>query len=212
VKARLIPLGEAWEGIDEAAELLLAGHVVAFPTDTVYGVGAHLLRAEALEGLFYAKGRPENRPLPVLVASPEEVYRLASRVPPEAEGLIRALFPGALTVVLPASSEIPPQVEAGTGSVGIRMPGSDVALELLRRCGGALATTSANRSGGPENNTAQAVMEDIGDRISAVLDGGMSPGGVPSTVVDVSSGAPTILRYGALPAEALRPFIKELRG
>jgi L-threonylcarbamoyladenylate synthase len=209
MKAKRIPLGDAMQGVLEAAKLLNAGKLVAFPTDTVYGLGACLGLSEAVQALYTAKGRPENRPIPVLVASVEDARKLAKAVPESAEKLFKAFFPGPLTVVLPAVEWIPSEITAGTGSVGVRMPNCQAALELIRLCGGALAVTSANLSGHTEATTADEVLRQIGDRIDAVLDGGKCPGGVPSTVVDLTVDPPAILRKGALPPEHVMRLLSE---
>lgn len=198
MKAVRISAGEHGEGIAEAAELLASGKIVAFPTDTVYGLGARLDHLEAVRALYHAKGRPEGRPIPVLVSDLSEVYRLAADVPVCAEELMRRFFPGPLTIVLKAAEWVPADVTAGSGKVGVRMPNSGVALELIRRCGGALAVTSANPSGCPDAVSADEVLAGLGEVIDAVLDGGRCPGGIPSTVVDVSGDHPVLVRRGAL--------------
>ncbi|MGC8833809.1 MAG: L-threonylcarbamoyladenylate synthase [Armatimonadota bacterium] len=209
MKAKRIPLGDAMQGILEAAKLLNAGKLVAFPTDTVYGLGAHIGLPEAVRALYTAKGRPENRPIPVLVASVEDARKLAKTVPKRAEKLFEAFFPGPLTVVLPAVDWIPSEVTAGTGSIGVRMPNCQTALELIKLCGGALAVTSANLSGRAEAITADEVLQQIGDRIDAVLDGGKCAGGVPSTVVDLTVDPPALLRKGALSSDHVMRLLSE---
>ncbi|MGQ9523336.1 MAG: L-threonylcarbamoyladenylate synthase [Armatimonadota bacterium] len=194
----------------EAARMLAMGKLVAIPTDTVYGLAARLDDREAVRSLYRAKGRPEGRPIPVLVSDVSEVYRLAANVPPYAEELMRRFFPGPLTLVLKAGEWIPEEITAGSGKVGVRMPNCEAALKVIRQCGGALAVTSANLSGCPEALTADEVISAIGDRIDAVLDGGACVGGVPSTVVDVTCEPPAVLRRGALPVEEIKKALSGL--
>jgi len=210
VRAVRIPLGKRGEGIVEAAGMLASGKIVAFPTDTVYGLGARLDRPEAVKALYRAKGRPEGRPIPVLVSSASEVYQLAAEVPRWAEELMRRFFPGALTIVLRAAEWVPQEVTAGSGKVGVRMPDCATALELIRQCGGALAVTSANPSGGPEAVSADEVLASLGSAIDAVLDGGRCTGGVPSTVVDLCGDKPVLLRQGALPLDEIASVLPEI--
>lgn len=185
--------------IDDAMETLENGGLVVFPTDTVYGVGASVRRSDAVARLYVAKGRPLERAIPVLVSGEDSVGSLATEVHEFAGALMRRYWPGPLTIVLPAADWLPEEIVRDTGCVGVRMPDHPVALELIRRSGGALATTSANRSGEPETRTAVDAAEQIGDRVDLVLDGGESPGGVPSTVVKIESdGSWTILRTGAI--------------
>ncbi len=185
--------------IEQALKLLRGGGLVVFPTDTVYGVGASVDRPDGVARLFVAKGRPSERAIPVLVSGTEPAVRLASEVSDAGRRLMDAFWPGPLTIVLPAASWLPEEIVRGTSGVGVRMPDHPVALELIERSGGALATTSANRSGETETRTADEAAREIGDRVDLVIDGGEAPGGVPSTVVRLdSSGGWTILRLGVI--------------
>lgn len=188
------------DAVDHALQVLEQGGLVVFPTDTVYGVGAAVRRPDAVARLYVAKGRPLERAIPVLVSSEAAAIRLSSSAPSTARRLMERFWPGPLTIVLPAANWLPEEIVRDTGGVGVRMPDHPIALELIERSGGALATTSANRSGEGETRTGKAAAESIGDRVDLVLDGGASPGGVPSTVVRIFSegGSFEILREGAI--------------
>jgi L-threonylcarbamoyladenylate synthase len=194
--------------IRHALDVLKNGGLVVFPTDTVYGVGASVDRPDAVARLYVAKGRPPERAIPVLVSDVDAAHRLADHVPGLATRLMERFWPGPLTVVLPAAEWLPEEIVRDTGGVGVRMPDHPVALELIRNSGGALATTSANQSGAGETRTASDAADQIGDRVDLVLDGGESPGGVPSTVVRIEDeGTFTILREGAITSAEIAAVI-----
>lgn len=186
-----------------AAELLRAGRLVAFPTETVYGLGALGLDAEAVERIFVAKGRPHTDPLILHVGEPEWIHDLALHVPPMAWQVIDAFWPGPLTLVLPKSGRVPDLVTAGRDSVAVRMPAHPLALELIRRVGQPIAAPSANLFGRTSPTTAAHVLEDLRGRIDAVLDGGPTDVGVESTVLDLRGDEPRILRPGGVTREDL---------
>lgn len=188
--------------VGRAAELLRAGALVAFPTETVYGLGADATSTAAVLGIFAAKGRPADNPLIVHVAEPAALGAVA-HVNPLAAGLVARFWPGPLTVVLPARPLVAPAVRAGLPTVAVRCPDHALARDLLRACGFPVAAPSANRSGRPSPTSAQDVLEELDGRIAAVLDGGPCRLGVESTVVDCTGATARILRLGALPAEAL---------
>ncbi|HXG42513.1 MAG TPA: L-threonylcarbamoyladenylate synthase [Dehalococcoidia bacterium] len=191
------------EAIAEAARVLRAGGLVAFPTETVYGLGADALSAEAVARIFAAKGRPADNPLIVHVGSPEEVGRVAREVPPLARHLMERFWPGPLTLVLPRSPVVPLATTGGLDTVAVRMPSHPVALALVRVAGVPVAAPSANRSGRPSPTRAEHVLEDLGEAVDLVLDGGPCPVGVESTVVDITGPVPVVLRPGGLPKEAI---------
>ena len=191
------------EAPEWAAERLAAGGVVAFPTDTVYGIGASLAREEAIARVFALKGRPADRPLPVLLASPAALDRVALDLDPRVLRLTARYWPGPLTVVVPARAGMPAGVVGPDGTVGARVPNHPLALRLLEAAGGAAAVTSANRSGEPPARTAEAVIAAVGDRLDLLVDGGTTPGGVPSTVVAFAGDDLRVLRVGAIPAAHL---------
>lgn len=187
----------------EAAEFLRRGELVAFPTETVYGLGANAFDAAAVERIFVAKSRPADNPLIVHVASIGDVARLTREITPLANRLIGAFFPGPLTIVLPRSADVPDIVTGGLETVAVRMPRHPVALELLGAAGFPLCAPSANRSGRPSPTTWSAVIDDLGGRIACVLQGKATEIGLESTVVDARGDEAVILREGGLPAEEI---------
>ena len=191
-------------GIAQAADILRAGGLVAFPTETVYGLGGDARSDLAAAGIFAAKGRPRFNPLIVHVASVGEARRIA-RFTPEAERLAAAFWPGPLTLVLPLRPEagIAPLVTAGLGTVAVRMPAHPLARDLLAAFGGPVAAPSANPSGKLSPTRAEDVLDGLAGRIDAVLDGGACPVGLESTIIGLDDGAAALLRPGGLPAEAI---------
>ena len=186
-----------------AAALLRDGGLVAFPTETVYGLGAHALDAEAVARVFHAKGRPADNPLIVHLADAAELGRVARHITPLAAELAARFWPGPLTLVLDAAPGVPELVTAGLDTVAVRVPGHPVALALLEEAGVPVAAPSANRSGRPSPTTAQHVLDDLADLIDALVDGGPSELGVESTVVDARGDRPVVLREGAVSREEL---------
>ena len=190
-------------GVEQAAALLRAGGLVAFPTETVYGLGAHALDEAAVRRVFAAKGRPADNPLIVHLAGAEDVGRVVAHLPPLARGLAAEHWPGPLTLVLDARPDVPAVTRGGLPTVAVRVPAHPLALDLLRRAGVPVAAPSANRSSRPSPTTAAHVVDDLGDAVDVVLDGGPCPVGLESTVVDARGERPVLLRPGAVPAEAL---------
>jgi L-threonylcarbamoyladenylate synthase len=209
MKTRVIPADEP-EAIDRARRLLRSGEVVAFPTDTVYGVGAHAYRPEAVAVLYKVKNRPASKAIPILVAQAEDVTRVARQVPAIALELAERFWPGGLTLVLPRAEIVPPIVTAGGDTVAIRCPDHPVPLALADAIGAPLAATSANLSGQASPTTAGQVVAQLGGRVPFIIDGGESPGGVPSSVVDLSLSPPCLLRAGAVSALELRVLLPDL--
>jgi L-threonylcarbamoyladenylate synthase len=189
--------------IARAVEILRAGGLVAFPTETVYGLGADASNPAAIGRIFAAKGRPADHPLIVHLASAELLGDWAVDVPPLASTLAAACWPGPLTIVLRRSARVPDAVTGGLPTVGLRIPAHPMALELLRVFGGGIAAPSANRFGTVSPTTAEHVRTSFGDRVDLVLDGGPSAVGVESTIVDLSGDEPAILRPGGVPREVL---------
>jgi L-threonylcarbamoyladenylate synthase len=205
---RVIPVhGAAPEqtAIDEAAEILRRGGLVAFPTETVYGLGANALDASAVARIFAAKGRPSYNPLIVHVPNEAAARDLVSEWPESASRLARAFWPGPLTLVLPKQGSIPDIVTAGLDSVALRVPAHPVALALLRATRLPLAAPSANRSMALSPTTAQHVARSLGERVDLILDGGPTTVGIESTVVDLRGAQPSILRPGLLGAREIEP-------
>ena len=190
-----------------AAEVLRRGGLVAFPTETVYGLGADALNAGAVRQLFLAKGRPPDNPIIVHVASTADLEQLTERVPPRARPLMDRFWPGPLTLVLSRSARVPDEVTAGLDTVAVRMPRNSIALALIRALGRPVAAPSANLSGRPSGTTAGHVLQDFAGKIDMVLDGGPVPVGVESTVLDLSRRPPAILRPGAVTPQDLEPLL-----
>jgi L-threonylcarbamoyladenylate synthase len=198
---RILP-AERPESIEEAAHLLESGGLVAFPTDTVYGLAASLTRPQAIEALFEAKGRDTAKAIAVLVGRRQDLEQVAGPIGPVAARLAERFWPGALTLVVPVRPGLPPNLSPRP-TIGVRMPDHPAALALLIRTG-PLAVTSANRSGGPDCSTVEEVLAQLGGRIDLILDGGRTPGGTPSTVVDCTGEQPLILRSGPVTEAMIR--------
>jgi L-threonylcarbamoyladenylate synthase len=190
----------------EAVRILQGGGLVAFPTDTVYGVAAHAFVPAAVESLYVVKERSLDKAIPLLLGDVDDVGRVALETSALARRLMERFWPGGLTIVFRAQAHVPAIVTAGTGSVALRLPDHDTPRALARALGAPLAATSANLSGRPSPRTAADVVADLGGRIALVLDGGPCPGGVDSTVVDLTGSPPRIARAGAIPPADLLPF------
>ena len=184
-----------------ALEVLRAGGLVAFPTDTVYGLGALAFDGKAVESIYIAKDRPIEKAIPVLVGEIKDTEKVVSEFPYAARKLISRFWPGPLTCIIPKNPTLPEAISA-TSTVGVRMPDHAIARVLLRFAG-PLAVTSANISGKESPSTAEEVFAQLGGRIELIIDGGKTPGGVPSTVVDCSTSQPTILRVGPISEEQI---------
>ena len=198
------------EAITQAAEIIRRGGLVAFPTETVYGLGADALNPEAVKGIFLAKGRPLDNPIIVHVAQLEQLKILTDHIGAEAAALMERFWPGPLTLLFKRSVKVPQDVTAGQETVAVRMPKNNVALALIRAFGGPIAAPSANLSGRPSGTTAIHVFQDLRGKIDLVLDAGPVEVGVESTVLDISTHPPTILRPGAVTMEQLEPIIGEV--
>lgn len=189
--------------LQQAGELLKAGKLVAFPTETVYGLGANGLDAQAVAKIYQAKGRPSDNPLILHIAHQEELNQLVIEIPANAQALIDKYWPGPLTVVLKRTNIVPDSVSGGLDTVAVRLPNSKVARELITFAGVPIAAPSANTSGRPSPTSAQAVFADLDGRIDAVIDAGDCDIGVESTVVDCTTPVPTLLRPGGVTLEML---------
>lgn len=188
--------------ISQALDALRTGELVAFPTDTVYGVGALAFDGEAVESIYAAKDRPIEKAIPILIADPADLSKVtASPLPPMAIKLASRFWPGPLTLVLPKLPTLPEAVSA-TDTVAVRVPDHEVARALLRAAG-PMAVTSANISGQLSPSTAEEVFDQLGGRIPLIIDGGRTPGGIPSTLVDCTGETPRILREGPVTLEEL---------
>jgi L-threonylcarbamoyladenylate synthase len=196
----VVTRGSTREAVRLAVETLGRGEVVAFPTDTVYGIAANATDPEAVRRLFAAKGRPSDKPLPILLADGDDLDRVADPIPAAARLLARC-WPGPLTLVVPLAPHagLCPEVTAGLDTIGVRVPDHDLARAVLRAAEFPVAVTSANLSGEREAMAAAEVADALGESVSLILDGGRCSGGVPSTVVDVTVSPPAVLREGAIP-------------
>ena len=191
----------------EACDLIRAGELVAFPTETVYGLGADALHPEASKKIYAAKGRPSDNPLIVHISKFEDLVSIAREVPPQAKKLADAFWPGPLTMIFPKSDIVPYGTTGGLDTVAIRMPDHPVALELIRRSGVPIAAPSANTSGRPSPTKAEHVMEDLHGKIPMILDGGAVMVGVESTIIDFTEIVPVILRPGWITKESMEEFL-----
>ncbi|MFZ5752973.1 MAG: L-threonylcarbamoyladenylate synthase [Bacillota bacterium] len=196
--------------IKTAAGIIKKGGLVAFPTETVYGLGANGLSPEAVARIFRAKGRPSDNPLILHIADVHAVYTLAKDIPPAAFRVMERFWPGPLTLVLPKQDVIPREVTAGLATVALRMPSHPVALALIREAGVPVAAPSANRSGLPSPTTAQHVWDDLAGKIEAILDSGPTGVGLESTVLDLTEDRPVILRPGGITTEDLQEVLGEV--
>ena len=197
---------EAPEALRQAVAVLQRGGLVAFPTDTVYGVGAAAFAAEAVQRLYEVKGRSAEKAIAVLVAREADLTQVAAALTPSARALALRFWPGPLTLVVPKHPALPEAVSAGP-TVGVRQPDHPVAQALLR-LSGPLAATSANLSGQSSATTAEEVLSQLGGRIDLLLDGGQTPGGVASTVIDCTAEPPVILRPGPISAATIEAALK----
>ena len=205
------PQHPAVEGIARAARAITAGSLVAFPTETVYGLGANALNASAVARIFAAKQRPLTDPLIVHLAQVAQIHEVAAHVPDIVHRLAERFWPGPLTLILHRAEKVPASVSAGRDTVAVRVPAHPVAHALLAACGLPIAAPSANLFGRPSPTTAQHVLDDLDGRVDLVLDGGSTTIGLESTVIDLTVSPPELLRPGGLPPEALQELLPELR-
>jgi len=192
------------EQVERGISILKQGGIVAFPTDTVYGLGAEANNQQAVARVYRVKERPRNIALPLLLANISQIGEVAEPVPPIAWLLAHNFLPGALTIVLPKSNLVPDIITAGGITVAVRVPAHSIPIALARGLGAPIVGTSANVSGKPSALTADEVHSQFGDKVDLVIDGGKCPGGRESTVVDVTGEEPVILREGAISREELR--------
>ncbi len=186
------------ESFPRIAETITRGGVIAFRTDTFYGLGADPFNASAVAKLKQLKVREEGKPILVVISDRNQVERFIAERSPQFDLLAEELWPGPLTLIGKAASEVPTDLTADTGTIGIRLPGDADVLALIRSCGGALTATSANRSGHQPSKTAAEVERYFGNAIDLIVDGGEARSDRPSTVVDVSAGEPTLIREGVI--------------
>ncbi len=194
--------------ISQAVDALRNGGVIALPTDTLYGISANALDADAAAKVFTVKGREERSPLPIFVSGPDDLFRYGRDVPDVALRLAQTFWPGKLTIVVSKSDLIPPVVSGGLDTVGLRVPDHPAPRQIVAQLGAPITATSANVSGKPALTAASDVLRELGPRLDLVFDGGVLAPSAPSTVIDATSNPPRILREGALSASD----IQELAG
>ncbi|TCS78724.1 L-threonylcarbamoyladenylate synthase [Pectinatus cerevisiiphilus] len=199
------------EAIEKAAGLIKSGEVVAFPTETVYGLGANGLDTQASAKIYRAKGRPSDNPLILHIDSVEMLSMVTKKMPPMAVKILSAFCPGPVTMIVPKKETIPDTITGGLSTVGVRMPANPIARKLINLSGVPIAAPSANISGRPSPTTAASVYRDMKGRIPLILDGGAAGFGVESTIIDCTEEVPVILRPGAVTKEMLEEIFAEVR-
>lgn len=197
--------------VEQAISILKEGGLVAFPTDTVYGLGAAANNSQAVERIYQVKERPRHIPLPLLLADKFQIEEVAELVPPIAHLLAQKFLPGGLTMVLFKAKSIPDSVTAGKNTVAIRIPAHPIPIALIRGVGTPIVGTSANLSGKPSPLTAQEVKAQLNGKVDLIIDGGRCPGGKESTIVDLTSEPPVILREGVIPRKELEDAYRHWR-
>lgn len=203
------------DSIDEAAiaragKILKAGGLVAFPTETVYGLGGDALNPESSKKIYAAKGRPSDNPLIVHICRWEDIYPIVKEVPPEAEKLAKAFWPGPMTMIFNKSSLVPLETTGGLETVAVRFPSNKIAAAMIKAGGGYIAAPSANRSGRPSPTIARYCREDLDGKVEMIIDGGQVGIGLESTIIDLTEGTPTILRPGYITKEMLEKVLGEV--
>lgn len=196
--------------LERALAVLGRGGIVALPTETFYGLAVDAFDARALAEVNRLKAKPENSPILLLLADRQQVHRVASEIPPQFDELVKMFWPGALTVVVPASPDVPREVTGGSGTVAVRVPGLVLPRQLAAAFGRPISGVSANLHGEAPCRTAAEVADVFADGVDLVLDGGTTTAATPSTILDLSGPRPSVLREGLLPVASLRPFLPEL--
>ncbi|MBE7042706.1 MAG: threonylcarbamoyl-AMP synthase [Ruminococcaceae bacterium] len=207
---QIIRVTDEFEALKPAAQLIRQGGLVAFPTETVYGLGANALQGDAVANIFKAKGRPSDNPLIVHISDLNQLEEIVSHVSEQAKLLMERFWPGPLTLIMPKNENIPDEVTAGLSTVGVRFPKHPAAQALISMAGVPIAAPSANTSGKPSPTTAQHVIDDLFGKIDAIIDGGNAEVGLESTIVDVSGEIPVLLRPGGITYEQLCETLGEV--
>jgi L-threonylcarbamoyladenylate synthase len=197
--------------IRDVANAISEGHIVAFPTDTIYGMGCDVFNEEAVEALYEIKGRPKNKPINVLISSVDQVYDIAKNIKPLFFNLAEKFWPGALTIIVEKNTLVSDVVTSGLSNVGVRFPNNKVVQELINITHTPLATTSANLSEEPSATKAKDVLKYFSGKIPYIIDGGTAEIGQSSTIVDIASKPPKVIRHGAIEYAELKPHIRGLR-
>jgi len=199
----IIKIRSDGSSIMEVVRIMKEGGVIAYPTETFYGLGADIRNAQALEKIYTIKGRDFDKPISIIIGSREDLTTFAGDITPAAETLMDRFWPGGITLLFNASQDVPGKLTAKTGKIGIRLSSNPVATLLAQRLSGAITATSANRSGQEECVSIDEVMDSIGKSLDAVIDGGRTPGGAGSTIVDTTVDPPVIVREGIIPSSAI---------
>ena len=199
----IIKIRSDGSSIMEAVRIMKEGGVIAYPTETFYGLGADIGNAQALEKIYTIKGRDFDKPISIIIGSREDLTTFAGDITPAAETLMDRFWPGGITLLFNASQDVPGKLTAKTGKIGIRLSSNPVATLLAQRLSGAITATSANRSGQEECVSIEEVLDSIGKSLDAVIDGGRTPGGAGSTIVDTTVDPPVIVREGIIPSSAI---------
>ena len=190
-----------------AAEILAGGGIIAYPTETFYGLGADATNEKAIEKIFAVKGRDFKNPVSLIIGQTDDVYPLVKDIPETAQKLMAAFWPGALTIVFSASDKVSPLLTAGSGKIGLRVSSHPMRLGIVQKLKRPLTATSANLSGAPECTLASEVAQQIGDKIDAIVDLGATPGNAGSTIIDVTCDPPVILREGVISRKTIEKYI-----
>ena len=193
--------------LSRAADILAGGGIIAYPTETFYGLGADATNEKAIKKIFAVKGRDFKNPISLIIGKPDDIYPLVKNVPETAKILMAAFWPGALTIVFQASDKISTLLTAGRGKIGLRISSHPIAQTIVQKLKKPITATSANLSGTPECSLASEVIKQIGDKVDAILDWGETQGGKASTIIDVTCDPPVILREGAISRQAIEKYI-----
>ena len=192
--------------LTRAAEILSSGGIIAYPTETFYGLGADATNEKAIQKIFAVKGRDFKNPIALIIAQTDDICSLVQNVPQTAKKLMAELWPGALTIVFFAADNVSPMLTAGSGKIGLRVSSHPGAQGIVQKLGRALTATSANLSGAPECVSSTDVASQLGDQIDAIIDLGNTPGTIGSTIIDVTGNTPVILREGAISRKIIRKY------
>ncbi len=206
------PVNPELSVIKEAVSFLKGGKVIAFPTDTVYGIAVDVFNDLAVEKIFEIKGRNTNKPLQVLIAKKDDLNSIVKGFTKVLDILISEFWPGPLTIVVPARADFPMRVRCGLENVGIRMPSNPIAMKIISAFGSPIAASSANISGMPDPKDAEDVIKNLGDKVDLIIDGGQTTDNIPSTVIDISVDPPIILRQGKLSESDINRILNLSRG
>jgi L-threonylcarbamoyladenylate synthase len=190
-----------------AAEIIAGGGIIAYPTETFYGLGADATNDKAIKKIFAVKGRDFKNPISLIIAQAEDIYPLVQKVPETARKLMTAFWPGALTIIFAAADKVSPLLTAGSGKIGLRVSSHPLASKIVQKIKRPLTATSANLSGAPECSMVSEVIKQIGDKVDAIIDCGQTKGGKASTLIDVTCDPPVILRDGAISRKTIVKYI-----